>query len=320
MALTSRVLVTGGAGFIGSNLVEGLCRAGARVRVIDNFLTGFRENLDEIGGDFDLVEGDINDDAALDRAIEGVEVVFHQAALPSVPRSVDDPTETHQVCLDGTFNLLLKSRNRGVRRFIYAASSSAYGNQPTLPKVETMKPDPLSPYAVAKLAGELYCRSFHHVYGLETMSLRYFNVFGPRQNPASIYSGVISRFVDALMTDSSPVIFGDGTQSRDFTYVDNVVDANIKAAQATAGLGQSLNVANGERITLNDLLEVLKGITGRSDAAPVYEPARPGDVHDSQADNTRAVEWLGYSKLVGLEEGLRRTVEWWKASRFAPAQ
>lgn len=317
MALTSRVLVTGGAGFIGSNLVEGLCRAGARVRVIDNFLTGFRENLDEIDGDFDLIEGDINDEAALDRAIDGVEVVFHQAALPSVPRSVDDPTETHHVCLDGTFNLLLKARNRGVRRFIYAASSSAYGNQPTLPKVETMKPDPLSPYAVAKLAGELYCRSFHHVYGLETMSLRYFNVFGPRQNPASIYSGVISRFVDALMTGKAPVIFGDGGQSRDFTYVDNVVDANIKAAQTTAGLGETLNVANGDRISLNELLDVLKKITGRPDAVPVYEEPRPGDVRDSQADNTRAVEWLGYSKLVGLEEGLRRTVEWWKASRFA---
>ncbi len=317
MALTSQVLVTGGAGFIGSNLVEGLCRAGARVRVIDNFLTGFRENLDEIDGDFDLIEGDINDDAALARAIEGVEVVFHQAALPSVPRSVDDPTETHQVCLDGTFNLLLKARNRGVRRLIYAASSSAYGNQPTLPKLETMRPDPLSPYAVAKLAGELYCRSFHHVYGLETMSLRYFNVFGPRQNPASIYSGVISRFVDALMTGKPPVIFGDGSQSRDFTYVDNVVDANIKAAQTTSGLGQVVNVANGERITLNDLLDVLKDITGRPDAVPTYEEPRPGDVHDSQADNSRAVEWLGYSKLVGLEDGLRRTVDWWKASRFA---
>jgi len=185
MSFTSKVLVTGGAGFIGSNLAEELIRQGARVSIIDNLTTGFRENLEEIKGDFDFVEGDINDDAALGKAIEGAEIVFHEAALPSVPRSVEDPTETHRACVDGTFNLLLKSRALGVKRFIYAASSSAYGDQPVLPKVETMRPDPLSPYAVAKLTGELYCRAFHNVYGLETISLRYFNVFGPRQNPAS---------------------------------------------------------------------------------------------------------------------------------------
>src|SRR3954447_4884561 len=200
MPVTTRVLVTGGAGFIGSNLTEELIRQGARVAIIDDLTTGFRQNLGEIKGDFDFIEGDINDGSALAKAIEGAEIVFHQAALPSVPRSVEDPAETHRVCVDGTFNLLVKAKEAGVRRFIYAASSSAYGDQPTLPKTESMRPDPLSPYAVAKLTGEHYCRSFYKVYGLETISLRYFNVFGPRQNPSSMYSGVISRFVDALMT------------------------------------------------------------------------------------------------------------------------
>lgn len=317
MALTSKVLITGGAGFIGSNLADELIAQGARVRIIDNFTTGFRENLEEIKGDFDFIEGDINDDAAVSKAIGGVEVIYHQAALPSVPRSVEDPAETHRVCVDGTFNLLLKAREAGVKRFIYAASSSAYGDQPTLPKVETMRPDPLSPYAVAKLTGELYCRAFNNVYGLETVALRYFNVFGPRQNPASMYSGVISRFIDTLMTGETPVIYGDGEQSRDFTYIANVVDANIKAAQATEGLGETMNVANGERITLNELLEVLKTITKNPDAIADYQPARSGDVKHSQADNTRAVECLGYSELVGLEEGLKKTIDWWKSSRFA---
>lgn len=316
MAITTKVLVTGGAGFIGSNLAEELIRQGARVTIIDNFLTGFRENLDEISGSFEFIEGDINNDADVAKAIEGAEVVFHEAALPSVPRSVEDPAETHRVCTDGTFNLLLKSKEAGVRRFVYAASSSAYGNQPTLPKVETMRPDPLSPYAAAKLTGELYCRAFNSVYGLETISLRYFNVFGPRQNPASMYSGVISRFIDALMKGESPVIYGDGEHSRDFTYIDNVVDANIKAAQTSLGLGESINVANGERITLNELLAALKDITGRSEVVADYQAPRPGDVRDSQADNTLAIECLGYEQLVGLEAGLRRTIDWWKTSRF----
>lgn len=317
MSLTSTVLVTGGAGFIGSNLAEELIRQGARVRIIDNFSTGFRENLEEIQGDFEFIEGDITDLNTVTRAVEGVDVVFHEAALPSVPRSVDDPAETHRVCVDGTFNLLLRSKEAGVRRFIYAASSSAYGNQPILPKVETMRPDPLSPYAAAKLAGELYCRAFNSVYGLETVSLRYFNVFGPRQNPSSMYSGVISRFIDALMKGEPPVIFGDGEHSRDFTYVDNVVDANIKAAQTTQGLGETMNVANGERITLNELLDVLKRITGKNEVTAEYRPPRSGDVRDSQADNSRAVECLNYSQIVGLEEGLRKTIDWWKLSRFA---
>ena len=317
MAVTSKVLVTGGAGFIGSNLAEELIRLGARVVIIDNFATGFRENLDEIRGDFDFIEGDINDDSIVGRALDGVEVVFHEAALPSVPRSVENPAETHKVCVDGTFNLLNAARNAGVRRFVYAASSSAYGDQPTLPKVESMRPDPLSPYAAAKLAGELYCRAFNNVYGMETYALRYFNVFGPRQNPDSMYSGVISRFIDALMTRQRPVIFGDGEQSRDFTYIANVVNANIMAAQAATGMGETMNVANGDRITLNALLQILQKITGTEDLAAKYEPARAGDVRHSQADNRRAVECLDYRELVGLEDGLKNTIDWWKTSRFA---
>lgn len=317
MALTSKVLVTGGAGFIGSNLADELIRQGAKVSIIDDFSTGSRENLEEIEGDFNFYHGDINDESLLKEALAGVEVVFHQAALPSVPRSVESPAETHRVCVDGTFNVLLAAKECGVRRFVYAASSSAYGDQPTLPKVETMRPDPLSPYAVAKLTGELYCRSFNNVYGMETMALRYFNVFGPRQNPSSMYSGVISRFIDALMTGTTPVIFGDGEQSRDFTFVANVVDANIRASQAAEGLGQTLNVANGDRVSLNQLLDVLKKITDNPDVTADHKPVRTGDVKHSQADNRRAVEWLGYQELVGLEEGLRRTIEWWKTSRFA---
>ena len=317
MALTSKVLVTGGAGFIGSNLADELIRNGAKVVIIDNLVTGFRENLEEISGNFDFIEGDLNDPSALDEAIQGVEVIFHEAALPSVPRSVDDPQETHDACVNATFRLLVRAKETGVRRFIYAASSSAYGNQEILPKVETMRPDPLSPYSAAKLVGEYYCRVFNEVYGLETLSLRYFNVFGPRQNPSSQYSGVISRFIDALMTGEQPVIYGDGEQTRDFTYIDNITDANIKAAQMTGGYGGVANVANGERVSLNELLNVMKQITGRNDVTPVYEPARTGDVKHSQADNSLAREWFGYEKLVGLEEGLVKTIDWWKASRFA---
>lgn len=317
MAETPKVLVTGGAGFIGSNLADELIRRGARVTIIDDLSTGFRENLEEISGSFDFVEGDINDDALIRSVIAGVDTVYHQAALPSVPRSVENPAETHRVCVDGTFSLLVQARDAGVRRFVYAASSSAYGDQPTLPKVESMRPDPLSPYAVAKLTGESYCRAFHNVYGLETISLRYFNVFGPRQNPSSMYSGVISRFIDSLAKGDRPVIFGDGLQSRDFTYIDNVVDANIKAAEATSGVGEVMNAANGERVTLLELLDVLKEIMDLESVEPDFQNPRKGDVKHSQADNRRAVECLGYKKLVGLEEGLRRTLEWWRSSRFA---
>lgn len=317
MTLSTKVLVTGGAGFIGSNLVDELIRQGAKVSIIDNLVTGFRENLEEIAGDFEFIEGDINDEATLDKAIQGTEIVFHEAALPSVPRSVADPVETHNACVNGTFNLLRKCKEAKVRRLIYAASSSAYGDQKSLPKLETMAPQPLSPYAAAKLTGEYYCQVFSRVYGLETFSLRYFNVFGPRQNPSSMYSGVISRFIDALMKNQRPIIYGDGEQSRDFTYIANVVNANIRAAQATDGIGETMNVANGERISLNELLAVLKKITGKTEITAEFEPERPGDVKHSQAGIERARNWLGYENLIGLEEGLQETISWWKSSRFA---
>lgn len=317
MAITTKALVTGGAGFIGSNIADGLLAQGAKVVILDNFCTGFRENLEEIGRDFDFVEGDINDDSALAKAMQGVDVVFHEAALPSVFRSVEDPMSTHVACVNGTLNVLLKAKESGVKRVIYAASSSAYGDQPTLPKIESMRPEPLSPYAGAKLMGEYYCQIFSRVYGLETIALRYFNVFGPRQNPSSQYSGVISRFVDALMGNKTPVIYGDGETSRDFTYIANVVDANIKAAQTSKGIGEVMNCANGERITLNELLKVLKNITGKTDVEAQYEPERLGDVKHSQCSNALAVDCIGYEKLVGLEEGLIKTIDWWKNSRFA---
>ena len=317
MSLTTKVLVTGGAGFIGSNLADELIRQGAKVKIIDDFSTGFRENLEEINGDFEFIEGSLNDAGKLQKAVENTEIIFHQAALPSVPRSVENPSATHEACVNATFNLLNAAKENNVKRVVYAASSSAYGDQPTLPKVETMIPKPLSPYAGAKLMGEYYCQVFSRVYGLDAVCLRYFNVFGPRQNPSSMYSGVISRFIDALMKGETPVIYGDGEQSRDFTYIANVVDANIKAAQTVQGISEVINAANGERISLNQLLEVLKKITDKTEVTADYQPERKGDVKHSQADNTRAVEWLGYEKLVGLEEGLQKTIDWWKASRFS---
>jgi nucleoside-diphosphate-sugar epimerase len=314
---SKKFLVTGGAGFIGSNLADALIAQGGTVRIIDNFVTGYRENLEEISGDFDFIEGDLNDETKLRQALEGVEVVFHEAALPSVPRSIANPKETHEACVNATFKLLVAAKEAGVRRLIYAASSSAYGDQPTLPKIETMLPEPLSPYAAAKLMCEYYCQVFTRVYGLETISLRYFNVFGPRQDPSSEYSGVISRFIDALMTGKTPIIYGDGEQTRDFTYIANVVNANIRAAQTTRGIGEVMNAANGDRVTLNELLEVLKKITGKENVRAEHREARAGDVKHSQADNARARECLDYEKLIGLEEGLRRTIEWWQTSRFA---
>jgi nucleoside-diphosphate-sugar epimerase len=314
---TETFLVTGGAGFIGSNLADELIERGGKVKILDNFVTGFQENLDEIKGNFEFIKGDLNDGEILKTAVEGVDIIFHEAALPSVPRSVENPLETHEACVNGTLNLLLAAKQAKVKRVIYAASSSAYGDQPTLPKIETMRPEPLSPYAAAKLMGEYYCQVFSRVYGLETICLRYFNVFGPRQNPSSMYSGVISRFIDALMKNEKPVIYGDGEQSRDFTFIANVVDANIKAAQTDKGIGEVMNAANGERVTLNELLEVLKEITGKPAVTADYQPERKGDVKHSQCSNERAVDWLGYEKLVGLEEGLTKTIDWWKSSRFA---
>ena len=317
MSLTPNILVTGGAGFIGSNLADELIRRGAKVKIIDNLLTGYHENLEEIEGDFEFIEGDIANAEVIGQAVNGIDFIFHEAALPSVPRSVANPLETHNACVNGTFNVLTAARDAGVKRVIYAASSSAYGDQQTLPKVETMAPEPLSPYAAAKLTGEYYCRVFSQVYGLETYSLRYFNVFGPRQDPSSQYSGVISRFIDSFMKGGSPIIFGDGKQSRDFTYIANVVDANVRALDAEDGVGQVMNVANGERVSLLELVEVMKSVTGNTDVKVDFQPERKGDVKHSQADNQRAIQWLGYTKLVGLEEGIKRTIEWWKESRFA---
>jgi nucleoside-diphosphate-sugar epimerase len=317
MALSGIALVTGGAGFIGSHIAGAMSAAGARVRIIDDLSTGHRENLDEIGGDVDFVQGSVADEQLLAKALENVELIFHEAAIPSVPRSVEAPRNTHIASVDGTFALLLAAKEAGVKRVVYAASSSAYGDQPTLPKVEQMAPDPLSPYAVAKLVGEYYCRVFTRVYGLETVSLRYFNVFGPRQDPGSQYSGVVSRFISALLNDERPVIFGDGEQSRDFTYIENVVAANLSAASAPNAAGKVINVANGERITLNELLNELKELTGRVGVTAEYRETRVGDVRHSLADITMARELLGYESKVNLREGLKRTLEWWKTSRFA---
>ena len=317
MALTGIVVVTGGAGFIGSHIASALMSSGARVRILDDLSTGHRENLDEIGGNFDFIEGSVADENLLSKALEDAELIFHEAAIPSVPRSVDEPRQTHIASVDGTFSLLLAARDRGVKRVVYAASSSAYGDQPKLPKTEHMPPDPLSPYAVAKLVGEYYCQVFTRVYGLETVSLRYFNVFGPRQDPGSQYSGVVSRFISALFSGEQPVIFGDGEQSRDFTYIDNVVAANLSAASAKDASGKVINVANGERVTLNQLLSELKELTGKQDVNAEYADARVGDVRHSLADITRARKILNYESKVDLREGLRRTIDWWKTSRFA---
>ncbi|HJU54780.1 MAG TPA: SDR family oxidoreductase [Pyrinomonadaceae bacterium] len=319
MSLSGIVLVTGGAGFIGSHIAQGMAERGARVRVIDDLSTGHRENLEEIGGDLDFREGSLADEKVLLSALEDVELVFHEAAIPSVPRSVKNPVETHVACVDATFSLLNAARARGIRRVVYAASSSAYGDQPTLPKVEDMRPEPLSPYAAAKLVGEYYCQVFTRVYNLETVCLRYFNVFGPRQDPSSEYSGVVSRFISALLSDERPVIYGDGEQSRDFTYIADVVEANARAAETKAGVGRVINFARGERTTLNQLLETVKTITGRADVQAEYREPRKGDVRHSLADITRARELLGYTPQISLEEGLRRTIDWWKQSRFSAA-
>ncbi|MCU1264828.1 MAG: Nucleoside-diphosphate-sugar epimerase [Acidobacteria bacterium] len=316
MSLSGIALVTGGAGFIGSHIATTLAASGARVRVIDDLSTGDQENLDEIKGDWDFIQASVADETALVRALEDVELVFHEAAIPSVPRSVEKPRETHVACVDATFSLLLAARDNKVRRLVYAASSSAYGDQPTLPKTEGMSPDPLSPYAVAKLVGEYYCQVFTRVYGLETVSLRYFNVFGPRQDPGSQYSGVISRFIDSLTRNERPVIFGDGEQSRDFTYIENVVQANLRAAETQTGVGQVINIGNGRQTTLNELLRELKALTGKNEIEVDYRPTRSGDVRHSLADTKRAQELLGFEPRIGLREGLQLTIDWWKQSRF----
>ena len=312
MALSGIVLVTGGAGFIGSHIAEALVKRGARVRVIDNLSTGHLENLKGISGKIDFLQGDLADESTASKAVENVELIFHEAALPSVPRSVANPRETHLASVEATFNILVAAKEKGVRRIIYAASSSAYGDQPTLPKTEEMKPEPLSPYAAAKLVGEYYCQVFARAYNLETLCLRYFNVFGPRQDPGSPYSGVISRFIDLLLKGERPVIYGDGEQTRDFTYISNAIDANMKAAETNKGLGQVINIANGERVTINQVFDLLTEIIGRSDIQPEYKEARKGDILHSLADITRARELLGYEPAIGLREGLQITVGSWK--------
>ncbi len=304
-------LITGGAGFIGSNLASALLAAGSKVRVFDNFLTGKRENLaglaEKHGPSFELIEGDLRDLGACRRAVEGAEFVLHQGALPSVPRSVADPVLTSEINVGGTVNLLVAARDAGVRRVVFAASSSAYGDTPELPKRESMTPNPKSPYAAQKLAGEHFMRIFFEVYGLETVALRYFNVFGPRQDPASTYAAVIPRFITSVLSGEAPTIYGDGGQTRDFTFVDNVVGANLAACEAPkAACGKVFNIACGERISLLDILEIVYGLAGKR-VKPRFEAARPGDVRDSLADISRAKELLGYDPKVGFAHGLART-------------
>jgi nucleoside-diphosphate-sugar epimerase len=305
-------LVTGGAGFIGSHIAETLVKRGERVRVVDNFATGSRRNIAHILDRIELVEADITRLTDVQKAMRGVDYVLHQAAIPSVPRSVDDPITTHENCATGTLNVLIAARDAKVKRVIYAASSSAYGNIEGEFKVETMAPRPLSPYAVAKLTGEQYCQVFKTVYGLETVALRYFNVFGPRQDPSSPYSAVIPLFIAAMLDDCAPTIYGDGLQSRDFTYVDNVVEGNLLACHADPGVaGEVINVACGERITLLELVNTLNKLMGKS-ITPVFAEARPGDVKHSRADIGRARQLLNYAPRVSLEEGLAHTLEWFR--------
>jgi UDP-glucose 4-epimerase len=313
VALT-QFLVTGAAGFIGRSIAAALVARGDSVRGIDSLITGKRENLAGLE-DMEFIEGDLRHPADCARACAGVEVVFHEAALASVPRSVASPAETHENCVTATLNLLLAARDAGVRRVIYAGSSSAYGDTPTLPKTETMLPNPISPYAVAKLAGEHYMRVFARVYGLETVVLRYFNVFGPFQDPSSQYSGVLAIFCRRMLAGEQPAIYGDGEQSRDFTYIQNVVHGNLLAAEAPAEKvsGQMMNLATGERITLNRTFALLRELTGYR-GEPAYAAPRAGDIRDSLADIRLAGELLGYRPQVDFREGLRRTVEWYRAS------
>ena len=310
-------LVTGGAGFIGSHLTEELARRGHRVRVADNLSTGKRSNLDHVPG-VEFLEGDLADLDFAHRAVAGCEYVLHQAAIPSVPRSVKDPVTSNRANVDATVNTLVAARDAGVKRLVFAASSSAYGNTPTLPKHEEMPTSPLSPYALQKVVGEQYLQMFTRLYGLETVSIRYFNVFGPRQDPSSPYSGVISVFASALIENRSPKIYGDGEQTRDFTYVANVVDGVLRACEAPGASGEIINVATGGRISLNELFRAMRGLVGAT-AEPAYDEPRAGDVRDSQADIAKARRVLGYEPIVPFEEGLRRTVEWYRTAGAAIA-
>ncbi|MFQ5411836.1 MAG: SDR family oxidoreductase [Phycisphaerae bacterium] len=306
-------LVTGGAGFIGSHLVHGLLEQGHGVRVLDNFSTGRRENIEAARDRIELMEGDIADPSTCRSACDGVEAVFHQAASPSVPKSIDNPAASHRSNLEGTFNMLLAARDARIRRFIYAASSSAYGESEQLPKIETMAPSPLSPYAVQKLAGEHYCRVFAECYGLQTLSIRYFNVFGPRQDPNSQYAAAIPAFVTAILSDRPPTIYGDGEQTRDFTYIDNVVAANLLAAEATQTKGEVINVACGEHVTVNAIIRRINEILGK-DVRPDYVDPRPGDIKHSWADIGLARKLIGFQPVCGFAEGLRHAIDWYSES------
>lgn len=305
-------LVTGGAGFIGSHIAEALVRRGDAVRVLDNLSTGFRSNLEHLGDRVEFVEGDLLDYRLLEEMVDGVDCVFHQAALASVPRSVERPLDTHAACATGTLNLLDASRRAGVRRLVYAASSSAYGDQPYSSKREIDLPDPISPYGAAKLAGEYYCRAFQATYGFETVAIRYFNVFGPRQDPGSPYSAVIPLFITAILSGRRPVVYGDGYQSRDFTYVANVVHANLLAADAEGVAGRVFNAAGGRSITLLELLGAINEVLG-TQVEPEFAPPRPGDIRESMADISMARTVLGYEPQVDFLDGLRRSIDYYRS-------
>jgi len=311
----AQYLVTGGAGFIGSHLTEELVRRGERVRVVDSLITGKRQNLAHVS-DVEFLHGDLADIAVARQAVVGVDYVLHQAAIPSVPRSVEDPILSNRANIDASLNLLVAARDAKVRRVVYAGSSAAYGNQPALPKVETMPTAPLSPYALQKLVVEQYAQMFTDLYGLETVTTRYFNVFGPRQDPSSPYSGVISLFISALCDGRQPTIFGDGEHTRDFTYVANVVDGVLRACHVPNVAGEVINVATSGRVSLNHLFRTVRDLTGAS-VEPIYAAPRAGDVKDSQADITKAQQLLGYRPIVSFEDGLAHTVAWYRASMAA---
>ena len=308
-------LVTGGAGFIGSHLTEELVRRGHSVRVVDNLVTGRRRNLGHVPG-VEFIEGDLAEPAIAERSAKGMDYVLHQAAIPSVPRSVKDPVASNRANIDASLNILVAARDARVKRLVYAGSSSAYGDTPTLPKREDMPTNPLSPYALQKLVAELYCQMFTRLYGFETVTIRYFNVFGPRQDPGSPYSGVISLFSTALLGRRRPIIYGDGEQTRDFTYVENVVDGVLRACEAANAAEEVINVATGGRISLNELLRTMNRVVG-TDLEAIHREPRAGDVRDSQADITKARTLLGYTPGVGLEEGLKKTLEWCRAESAA---
>ena len=310
----ARYLVTGGAGFIGSNIAEALVKRGEQVVVLDDLATGYERNIAHLMNDLTFIKGDVRDAGTVREALAGVDYVLHEAALASVPRSIEDPVHVTDVNVRGTLVMLDESRRAGVKRFVYAASSSAYGDTATLPKVESMTPQPLSPYAASKLMGEYYCAVYAHVYGMSTVSLRYFNVFGPRQDPKSQYAAVIPIFVSHLMAGTAPSIFGDGEQSRDFTYIEDVVEANILASRCEKAHGQTINIACGAHYTLNDLFEQLQRIIGSS-VAPRYAEPRVGDVKHSQADISAAGKLIGYRVRVPFAEGLRRTIAWYREAR-----